>query len=108
MSAAPVAATSLVETQASPFADVEQAACRCEFVLKWLEDHSSYFPPLPPKPKPITRVAQYTFGPSEVHYFYSAPLPAPHPPKDIVLPYIVPAPFRISPMVPVRIPLQRT
>ncbi|RVE42700.1 hypothetical protein evm_012667 [Chilo suppressalis] len=83
-----------------PFADVEQAVCRCEFVLKWLEDHSSYFSPLPPKPKPITRVAQYTFGPSEVHYFYSAPLPAPHPPKDIVLPYIVPAPFRISPMVP--------
>ncbi|RVE42699.1 hypothetical protein evm_012666 [Chilo suppressalis] len=105
-SAAPVAATSLVEIEASIFAEVEQAACRCEFVLKWLDNHTGYFPPLPPKPKLITRAAQYTFGPSEVHYFYSAPLPAPHPPRDIVLPYIVPVPFCILPMVPVRVPLQ--
>ncbi|KAL0883438.1 hypothetical protein ABMA27_016818 [Loxostege sticticalis] len=90
------------EVSAKLVLEVEVKPCRCEFVHKWLDDHVKYFPPLPPQPAPkvITRLCAYTYGPAQIHYYYSQPVEAVYTPRNIQLPYIMPAPHRISPLRP--------
>ncbi|XP_028173201.1 uncharacterized protein LOC114362129 [Ostrinia furnacalis] len=77
----------------------ESPICRSDFVYKWLDDHQPYF--CTPLPKVITSICSYSYGPPQIHYYYSQPLTVTHGLRNIKLPYIVQAPFRISPMKPV-------